>query len=66
MSYYNALVHKEDGAFWAEVPALPGCFSSGDTMEELRINLKEAIRMHLEGLNSFHVPAETDCMQVAI
>ena len=66
MSYYNAIVHEEEGSYWAEVPALPGCFSSGDTMEELRTNISEAIRMHLQGLNSFRVPANTECMQVAI
>lgn len=51
MSYYNAIVYEEEGSYWAEVPALPGCFSSGDTMEELRTNISEAIRMHLQGLN---------------
>jgi len=66
MSCYNAIVHHEDNAYWAEVPALPGCFSSGDTLDELRTNLREAIVMHLQGLNSFHVPQDTDCMQVAI
>ena len=49
----SAVVHREDGSFWAEVPALPGCYSSGDTLEELRENLRKAISFHLEGLNSF-------------
>jgi predicted RNase H-like HicB family nuclease len=28
---------------WAEVPGLPGCATEGETMEELRANLREAI-----------------------
>jgi predicted RNase H-like HicB family nuclease len=40
----KAIVHDaEEGGFWAEVPAIPGCASQGETMEELLTNLKEAI-----------------------
>lgn len=36
------VVHKaEEGGFWAEVPAIKGCFSQGETMEELLENIKE-------------------------
>lgn len=43
------LVHEaEEGGFWAEVPALPGCASQGETMEELIVNLREAISGWLE------------------
>jgi predicted RNase H-like HicB family nuclease len=38
------VVHKaEEGGFWAEVPAIPGCASQGETMEELLTNVREAI-----------------------
>jgi predicted RNase H-like HicB family nuclease len=38
------VVHEaEEGGFWAEVPAIPGCASQGDTMDELMRNLREAI-----------------------
>jgi predicted RNase H-like HicB family nuclease len=41
----QAIVHKADeGGFWAEVPALPGCMTEGDTMDELQANLLEAIQ----------------------
>lgn len=33
----------EEGGFWGEVPAIPGCASEGDTMDELLRNLHEAI-----------------------
>src|SRR5512140_1659307 len=40
----RAIVHKaEEGGFWAEVPSIPGCATQGETMEELRFNLREAI-----------------------
>ena len=40
----KAVVHEaEEGGFWAEVPAIPGCATQGDTMEELMRNLQEAI-----------------------
>ncbi len=40
----KAIVHEaEEGGFWAEVPAIPGCATEGKTMEELLVNLREAI-----------------------
>lgn len=40
----KAIVHEaEEGGFWAEVPAIPGCATEGDTMDELIANLHEAI-----------------------
>jgi predicted RNase H-like HicB family nuclease len=45
----KAVIHKaEEGGFWGEVPALPGCFTQCETVEELRANLKDAIRLWLE------------------
>lgn len=39
----KAVIHKaEDGGFWGEIPSLPGCYSQGDTLEELQDNLREA------------------------
>jgi predicted RNase H-like HicB family nuclease len=40
----KAIIHKaEEGGYWAEVPALPGCTTQGETMGELNANLREAI-----------------------
>ncbi len=40
----KAIIHDaEEGGFWAEIPAIPGCASQGETMEELLHNLREAI-----------------------
>jgi predicted RNase H-like HicB family nuclease len=43
------VVHEADeGGFWAEVPALPGCVSQGETMDELLANMREAIQAWLD------------------
>ena len=40
----RAIIHNaEEGGFWAEVPALPGCVTQAETKEELETNLHEAI-----------------------
>ena len=39
----DIVIHKEENGYWAEVPALKGCFSQGETMEEITENIKEAI-----------------------
>jgi len=40
----KVVVHEaEEGVFWAEVPAIPGCATEGETMTELLANLQEAI-----------------------
>ena len=45
----QAIVHKaEEGGFWSEVPALPGCVTQGETTAEMEANLKEAIVLWLE------------------
>ena len=44
MQNYAVIIHEDpDGGFWAEVPALPGCYSQGETVDELRHNIGEAI-----------------------
>jgi predicted RNase H-like HicB family nuclease len=45
----KAIVHQaEKGGFWAEVPALPGCLTQGETPEEIQQNLLEAIEVWFE------------------
>ncbi len=40
----KVVVHEaEEGGYWAEVPAIPGCATQGETFEELLTNLYEAI-----------------------
>jgi predicted RNase H-like HicB family nuclease len=40
----KVVVHEaEEGGYWAEVPAIPGCATQGDTLEELMKNVHEAV-----------------------
>ena len=46
---YSVVVHQaEEGGFWVEVPALPGCYSQGESLEETLENVREAISLYLE------------------
>ncbi|MHC5611570.1 MAG: type II toxin-antitoxin system HicB family antitoxin [Nostoc sp.] len=57
----RAIIHPaEEGGFWAEVPALPGCITEGDTREEVMANLKDAIEGWLEVANSRNAIESTD------
>ncbi len=52
MATYSVVIHEEaGGGFWAEVPALPGCYSQGDSIPELMDNIREAIAGVLEVMN---------------
>ena len=54
----KVIVHEaEEGGYWAEVPAIPGCATQGDTFEELLQNLYEAI----EGCLSVDVESVCGC-----
>jgi len=60
---YTVLVYKaEEGGYWVEVPALPGCYSQGETVEETMKNVKEAVEAHIMALieEEEKVPAEED------
>ena len=40
----KVIIHEaEEGGYWAEVPAIPGCATQGDSFEELLANLHEAV-----------------------
>ncbi len=49
---YEVVLHPdlEDGGYWVECPALPGCVSQGETVEEALDMVKDAIEGHLEVL----------------
>jgi len=41
----RVIVHKsEEGGFWAEVPSIPGCATEVETLEEIEVNAREAIK----------------------
>ena len=44
----KVIVHEaEEGGYWAEVPAISGCATQGETFEELLQNLYEAVEARL-------------------
>jgi predicted RNase H-like HicB family nuclease len=50
---YSVVIHRADPdetGYWAEVPALPGCVTQGQTLDETMVNAREAILGHLEAL----------------
>ena len=57
----KAVIHPaEEGGYWAEVPALPGCITEGDSIEEVTANLKDAIEGWLYVVNSRNAVESTD------
>jgi predicted RNase H-like HicB family nuclease len=63
----KAIIHEaEEGGFWAEVPALPGCMTQGDTMAELEANLHEAIEAWLQAAEPEGILQNERLLEVAV
>jgi len=56
MKYRVLIEQDEDGVYVADVPALPGCVSQGQTREEAVENVREAIAAYLESLEAHGDP----------
>ena len=53
MRTYSIVVEAEpDGSYFVTVPALPGCFTRGKTIEECRLRAVAAIETHIAGLEA--------------
>ncbi len=50
MRKYAVVIEKGPNNLSAYVPDLPGCITTGKTLEEIERNIREAIELHLEGL----------------
>lgn len=73
----TVLVYKaEEGGYWAHVAEMPGCFSSGETLDELRTNVEEAMEAWLleddgeeprvyEPIDRWKVPVPKSALQTA-
>ena len=60
---FSVVAHPaEEGGFWVSVPALPGCYSQGETVDEALGNVREAIGVYLEALREEgqDVPKDAD------
>jgi predicted RNase H-like HicB family nuclease len=64
MKFYSfqVVIEKEleDEGYYAYSPTLPGCFSNGNTIEDARRNIREAIQQHLESLRARAEPIPQD------
>jgi len=50
MRKYAVVIERGPNNYSAYVPDLPGCITTGKTIEEIKTNIREAIELHLEGL----------------
>lgn len=58
---YTGLFERDDeGGYHAFVPALPGCHSQGDTLDEAVANLREAIELYIESLRDHGEPVPSE------
>lgn len=55
-SYTVIIEPAEEGGYWARVPALPGCFTQGKTLEEVVAMAKEVIGGFVEMLAELGKP----------
>ncbi len=65
MRRYTAIITRdEDGRYVASVPALPGCHTEGDTLEEAIANAREAIEACILALKDLGRPVPEEAEQV--
>jgi predicted RNase H-like HicB family nuclease len=57
---------SDEGGYTAYVPVLPGCISEGDTLEEARQNIREAIELYLEPAEDAMAPTGGFVEQIAV
>jgi predicted RNase H-like HicB family nuclease/predicted RNA binding protein YcfA (HicA-like mRNA interferase family) len=65
---FKVVVHNaEEGGYWAEVPAIPGCLTQGDTWEELLQNVHEAVEACLSvDVTPIQISPEDKVLEIAI
>jgi predicted RNase H-like HicB family nuclease len=49
---YAVVIEKAEGNYSAYVPDLPGCVATGETVAAVEIEIREAIRFHIDGLRA--------------
>jgi predicted RNase H-like HicB family nuclease len=60
MEYVLVIHEAEEGGYWAEFPALPGCYTQGETIDEVIKRAPEAVGSHVQALreDGQEVPSE--------
>jgi len=60
---YRILIEKdENGIYIASCPALQGCYSQGDTVDEALQNIKDAIQLHIEARQALGEPVPIEIL----
>jgi predicted RNase H-like HicB family nuclease len=64
----SAVIHPaEEGGYWAEVPALPGCITEGDNLDEVTRNLQDAIEGWLSVANRLkNISSSDQVVEIAV
>ncbi len=64
----KVVVHDaEEGGYWAEVPAIPGCMTQGETFEELLQHLYEAVEACLSvDIEAAEVGGNANVVEIAV
>ena len=64
MRTYTIVVEPEEtGGYFVSVPALPGCFTRGESIEECRVRAVEAVEVHIAGLQADGEPVPEEVGQ---
>jgi antitoxin HicB len=68
LTYKLHLQKAPEGGFTVTVPALPGCITEGDTLEETVARAKEAIEVYIEELKARgeEIPDDTDTFEYSL
>lgn len=56
MAEYLIIIEKAKRNYGAYLPDLPGCVATGATLQKVESNIREAVRLHLEGLKAEGLP----------
>ena len=64
----KVIIHEaEEGGFWAEVPAIPGCMTQGETIKDLIENLYDAVEGCLSiDMNNIPLKQNDTVMELAV
>jgi len=64
----KVIIHEaEEGGYWAEAPAIPGCATQGETLDELLANVQEVIEGCLEvDINESELSDKDRILEIAV
>ncbi len=64
----KTIIHKaEEGGYWAEIPAIPGCATQGETFEELLENIYEAVEGCLSvDVETYKIQKDDQLMEITV